>query len=245
MLFFALTLIFLIVVYRKKQREYHRKNVEMQESFKKELLHAQLESQEQTFKTLSQELHDNIGQVLSLAKFNISVYEMTPAGAGNDHIAQTKVLLNNAISDLRNISRMLHTDYIKDKPLEESVRQELDALEHTRQFATKLEIVGTPFDIDAERRLILFRIIQECMSNIVKHAAASVIEVMLMYDEAHITINIRDNGQGFDTGQTHAGIGIRNMTNRTQLISGQIEIRSTKGSGTSVVLRIDRTTAGH
>jgi signal transduction histidine kinase len=240
LLFFALTLIFLIVVYRKKQREYQRQNSHLQETFRKELLHAQLESQEHTFKTLSQELHDNIGQVLSLAKLNISVYEMNQEGAANSHITETKALLNNAINDLRDISRMLHSDYVKEKPLEDSIKHELDALEHTRQFATDFLVQGTEFPISAERRLILFRIMQECLSNIVRHAAATQVSVSIAYREQDVHICITDNGVGFDLAATSQGIGIRNMNNRSQMIGAQMKIDSAPGKGTVVLLTMNR-----
>jgi signal transduction histidine kinase len=242
LLFFALTLIFLIIVYRKKQKEYWRQREKLQENFRKELLQAQLEAQEQTFRTLSQELHDNIGQVLSLAKLNVSVLEMNNQGVPDEHVTQTKTLLNTAINDLRDISKTLNTDYVKEKDLAESIERELGMLRRTRKFEAKFELQGTAFHISPERRLILFRIVQESLNNIVKHAAATSINVTLNYNADELLIAISDNGNGFDQQTTAKGLGLLNMESRSQLIQSKIEVMSVPDVGTKVMIRVEKQT---
>lgn len=238
LLFLGLTLIFLIVIYRKKQKEYFYQKEQLEESFRKELLKAQLETQEQTFHSLSQELHDNIGQVLSLAKLNMSVIELNSKGGMDESISQTKNLLNTAINDLRDISKTLNTDYVKEKDLAESIERELGMLRRTRKFEAELKVEGIPFFISAERRLILFRIIQESLNNIVKHAGATFITVSLEYRPDTLSILIRDNGQGFDTGLTPKGVGLLNMNHRSAMIESAVTVQSSPGQGTVVMITV-------
>ena len=234
LLFFALTLIFIVVLYRKKQKEYFDQRVKLEEDFRKELLQAQLEAQESTFHSLSQELHDNIGQVLSLAKLNISLIAMNGPEAAGENIAQTKELLNTAINDLRDISKTLNTDYVKEKNLEESILRELDMLKRTRKFETDFETSGTAFQMSPERRLILYRIIQESLNNIVKHAGATQVGIAMVYNDDILNISIKDNGNGFDMLHTGKGVGILNMEHRSKLIGCNLSINSKPGAGTLI-----------
>lgn len=239
LLFFALTIIFLIMVYRKKQREYAEHQAQMEANFRKELLQAQLEMQEQTFQTLSQELHDNIGQVLSLAKLNVSLIDSRQAPQYTGNIEQTKILLNNAINDLRDISKTLNTNYIKEKDLAESIRRELIMLEHVRKFETSFANEGIPFEMPPDMRLILFRIIQECCNNVVKHAHASHLSIAMRSSANELIIDIKDNGKGFGK-DIEKGVGMYNMENRMKMIKGKIEISSSAGKGTHIRLSVNK-----
>lgn len=236
----SITIIFLVVIFRRKQKEYLRKREWLQENFRKELLKVQLETQEQTFHTLSQELHDNIGQVLSLVKLNVSLIERQLQDSDKESINQTKTLLNTAISDLRNISKTLNTDYVKGMDLQESVERELELLKKTQKFETYLELQGAPFSISPERRLILFRIIQESLNNIVKHAKASVISVSLQYHDEMLTIRIKDNGIGFDQESIAKGVGMLNIEHRSKMIKSDVNIESVSGEGTTITIRLEK-----
>ncbi len=156
-----------------------------------------------------------------------------PEAAG-ENIAQTKDLLNTAINDLRDISKTLNTDYVKEKNLEESIVRELDMLKRTRKFKTAFETSGTAFQMSPERRLILYRIIQESLNNIVKHAGATQVGIAMTYDADVLHISIRDNGTGFDMQHTGKGVGILNMEHRSKLIACDLSISSRPGEGTLI-----------
>lgn len=237
-MFFALTLISFVVVYRKKQKEYGYRQERLQQEFKEELLTAQLEAQEQTLRTLSQELHDNIGQVLSLVKLNVSMIDLSGAGLQAEAgLKEVKALINTAIGDLRNISKTLNSEYVKENDLEGSIQRELGSLSKTKRFETSLNMeTPGPIDIDPERRLIVFRIVQEALNNIVKHAAASSIHVRMAMESQSLSIAIRDNGKGFDVRHTPKGLGLLNLQHRAMLIGSRLEIDSAPGKGTLVTL---------
>jgi two-component system NarL family sensor kinase len=239
LIFLGFTLIFLIIIYRRKQKEYFNQKLLLQENFRKELLQAQLETQEQTFHSLSQELHDNIGQLLSLAKLNMSLVEMSSTD-NNESITQTKNLLNTAINDLRDISKTLNTEYVKEKDIKESIERELAMLRRTRKFDADFELSGTPFFIKAERRLILYRIIQESLNNIVKHAGATHIHFSMVYLGEVLEIIIRDNGVGFDMKATPNGVGLINIKQRSTLIDSKVNIYSEPGKGTTLSILVSK-----
>lgn len=238
LLVLALTLISLVILYRRKQKEYFLQKEKLQESFRKELLQAQLETQEQTFQSLSQELHDNIGQVLSLAKLNMSLIGLNGPRPADDTISQTKNLLNTAINDLRDISKTLNSSYVKEKTLTESIERDLGILRRTRKFEAALEVTGKPFFLSAERRLILYRMVQESINNIVRHAGATHITIRLAYTDDALTIWIEDDGCGFDTDVTPKGVGLLNMEHRSAMINSDVKVTSTPGKGSCVRIRI-------
>lgn len=239
LIFLGFTLIFLIIIYRRKQKEYFNQKLLLQENFRKELLQAQLETQEQTFQSLSQELHDNIGQLLSLAKLNMSLVEMSST-TSHESISQTKELLNTAISDLRDISKTLNTEYVKEKDIKESIERELAMLRRTRKFQAAFETTGTPFFIKAERRLILYRMIQESLNNIVKHAGATQINIQMDYKEEVLEIVITDNGIGFDPVTTQNGVGLMNIRQRSSMIDSKVTINSQVGEGTTLSFLVSK-----
>ncbi len=238
LLFLSLTIIFLIAVYRKKQQEYVANQLKMEENFRKELLSAQLEMQELTFKSLSQELHDNIGQVLSLAKLNMSLIDSKNSPEIAENVDQTKTLLNNAISDLRDISKTLNTSYVSEKDLSESIQRELTMLERVRKFKTSFTQSGPAVELSPEVRLIIFRVLQECCNNAVKHAQASTLAIEIKNSHELLEINIRDNGIGFEK-NTEKGVGMYNMENRMNMINGKFEVNSIKNMGTHIRLSLD------
>ena len=238
LLFLSLTIIFLIAVYRRKQQEYVANQLKMEENFRKELLSAQLEMQELTFKSLSQELHDNIGQVLSLAKLNMSLIDSKNSPEIAENVDQTKTLLNNAISDLRDISKTLNTSYVSEKDLSESIQRELTMLERVRKFKTSFIQSGPAVELSPEVRLIIFRVLQECCNNAVKHAQASTLAIEIKNSQELLEINIRDNGIGFEK-NTEKGVGMYNMENRMNMINGKFEVNSIKNMGTHIRLSLD------
>lgn len=238
LLFLSLTIIFLIAVYRRKQQEYVANQLKMEENFRKELLSAQLEMQELTFKSLSQELHDNIGQVLSLAKLNMSLIDSKNSPEIAENVDQTKTLLNNAISDLRDISKTLNTSYVSEKDLSESIQRELTMLERVRKFKTSFTQSGPAVELSPDVRLIIFRVLQECCNNAVKHAQASTLTIEIKNSHELLEINIRDNGIGFEK-NTEKGVGMYNMENRMNMINGKFEVNSIKNMGTHIRLSLD------
>jgi len=233
MLFFVITLILAVIRYNNRMHKHILEKQSMQSQFQQELLQTQIEIQEQTLKIISQEIHDNIGQVLSLAKLNLNTLPNT----SEPKIQETKNLVSKAINDLRNLSHSLHGDIIAELGLQESIANELKIIEGTRAFETELQISGTPFKLDPQKEMVLFRIVQEALNNCIKYSAAKKITIRMQYVPQLFILQVQDEGKGFDATK-NIGIGLKSMLNRAQLIGGTFNLQSTEGKGTIITIEL-------
>ena len=221
----------------------------MKERFQKELFQTQLEIQEQTLKNISQEIHDNIGQALSLAKLNLNTMPMINDEALQQKILNSKELVSKAITDLRNLSRSLDTDYVQEMGLQRAIEYELEMIRKTGIIETSMIVEGSLFRLEKQKELILFRIVQETFNNILKHAGAKSINVNINYAPTSFTLIVKDDGKGvnlqpLNEGENNnLGLGIRNMHSRAKLIGADFKMSSIIGEGTEVkiVLLNERT----
>lgn len=240
----AIGIIVLVLVYQKKQLQYIGEKKQLKVTFEKEILESKLEIQEQTLKNISQEIHDNIGQVLSLVKLNINTMNCNEPLQIQNKINDSRQLITKAIQDLRDLSRSLNTDYIVESGLSKALEYELDIIRKTGIYQVKFDIDGNQYRLGNQQELILFRIVQEVLHNIIKHAKATMIDVKLLFEPSLFTLKIIDNGVGFDTRRiehndySNLGLGVRNMHNRAKMINTHFQITSTLEKGTIIVLTL-------
>jgi two-component system NarL family sensor kinase len=229
--------------YRKNKMLFEKEQMEI--NFQQELLRTQLEIQEQTLKNISQEIHDNIGQLLSLAKLNLATTDIEQKEMVQQKIHDSHHLISKAIQDLRDLSRSLNTDYVSEMGLLRSIEYEVEMIQKTGIIKTELEVTGQVYKLNPQKELILFRIVQETLNNIIKHSKANVISICIIYNPAYINLKITDNGHGFDlqplnnpdSYQETFGLGIRNMHNRAKLIGADFRVNSIIGKGTEVIIQ--------
>lgn len=232
----ALGIIVLVFVYQKKQTQYLQEKASLKAAFEKELLEAQLEMQELTLKNIAQEIHDNIGQTLSLAKLNLNTINPEKQNSP-EKIANTKELVSKAITDLRTLSKTLHTEAVLSVGLKEAVEMELRLVEKAGVFETAFVVDGAPAPLDPQKELILFRAVQEALNNAIKHSGASRIEVHLLYTATELQVTVKDNGKGLPATIAEQGSGMRNMRNRAKLIGGDFRVESLQ-PGTEIRLNL-------
>lgn len=236
--FFVLVISLFVFVKKYQQRrfQYLQEKQELQSQFQQELLRAQLEIQEQTLKNVSQEIHDNIGQTLSLVRLNLSPVGEESLETSKEKIIASKALVSKAIKDLRNLSKTLDTDAILAAGLINALQTELELIDKSKAFQTTFKISGAPVQIAPTKELILFRIVQEAINNIIKHSQATVLSIEIVFEENGLTLSVADNGRGLDA-TAHAikdqGSGLRNMRNRAQLLGGTFELESNQ-TGTQI-----------
>ena len=257
LLFIVITIVLLMIIpfiimmgflYKKKQIRHTREKEDLQQQFRQTLLQSQLEIKEQTLHHISQEIHDNIGQVLSLAKLNISTMDPGKPEQLMEKIDSSRQLVAKAITDLRQLARSMNTDYITEVGLVKSVETELEIIRKSGVITPLLYVEGYPVKINPQKQLILFRIFQEVMTNIIKHAGAEKVEIRIGSTEELLNITISDNGKGFDTEKAYApeipasGLGLRNMQHRARLIDASLSVTSIPEKGTTVAIRLPITT---
>ena len=242
LLLVAVGIIALVMVYRRKQVEYIHEQKRLKAAFEKELLEAQLEMQEQTMKHIAQEIHDNIGGTLTLAKLNLNTIRAEQANGSSEKIGNAKELVTKAIGDLRTLSKTLHTEAVLSVGIAKAIEMELKLINKSAAFETTLSIIGEPATIDQQKELILFRTVQEALNNAMKHSGATQIHVELSYSAKDLAVVIRDNGKGFDRfaieKDPEKGSGLRNMQNRTRMIGGELSIEGHSGTKIQISLPI-------
>ena|ERR1700744_6189621 len=244
LLFLLSTFIFaFLAVYQRKRRQHKIEKQMLQVQFTEELLHTQIEIQEQTLKTVSQEIHDNVGQVLSLAKLHLNTFPPTNDEGIQLKVGDTKELIGKAINDLRDLSRSMHGDKIADLGIREAIANELKILQNTGQYHTELKIIGDPFRLTNDEEIVIFRVLQEALNNGIKYSKAKNIMVTLSYESRMFKFVLTDDGIGFDTSllqSSHKGIGLKNMQNRTTLIGGIFSITSIINTGTTIQITLNK-----
>lgn len=239
-LFFALAIVFLISIFNKKNQVHQQEKAIIQTSYEKAILQAQVEIQAQTFDIISQEIHDNVGQILSLAKVQLNYIDQN-SNEDKTMLQAAKNNISKAITDLRDIAKSLNSDHIKELGLKLMLEQALERMEQGSSIHASVSVTGQERRIDANREMIIYRIVQECLQNVVKHAQASEIIVVFIYGEMSMQIDVHDNGKGFDVQQRleqKDGLGLQNMKKRTELLGGACNVISEFKEGTTVSFNI-------
>lgn len=233
---------YVLFYFRKQKRNELEKN-EITQKFQETLLLSQLEIKENTLKNISEEIHDNIGQSLSLAKLTLNMIDPGQSAETSAKIKDTKELISQAILDLRDLSRSFHTDHITSHGLVASLNRELEIIQKSGKYSVSIHSEGVEGKLQTQHSLIIFRIIQEILQNIIKHADANKIDVFIINGTQSLKVIIRDDGKGFNPkshyeGEPTFGLGIRNMNSRAALIGGSVLIESEPGIGTTVTVEV-------
>jgi two-component system NarL family sensor kinase len=235
--FLALLFILFIIISLARRKRMVVEQERLTENFREELLRTQLEIQEQTFKTISQEIHDNIGQVLSLAKMNLATSDIEQEHKSSEKVYMAKDLVSKAIQDLRDLSRTLNTETIVSMGLLKAIETELQLIQKTASIETAINVEGTVNRLEPQKELILFRIVQEALHNVIKHSNARQVTVNAVYSNQYLYLKISDDGHGFNISEETAGSGLRNMQSRAKLIGAEWSI-SSNGQGTLINISI-------
>jgi two-component system, NarL family, sensor kinase len=233
-----------LFLYQRRQKKQEDEIVQMKAIYEKEALLSQLEIQENTFKIIAQELHDNIGQMLSVVRITMSALPLEKEHKAYDLVANSQQVLHKAIADLSNLTKSLHTERIADIGLSESIRFELVAIEKSGLLKVNFSTEGYEYPFDEQKSIYLFRIFQEILNNTLKHAKATELNVNLAYTDDFFTMSIKDNGVGFVVSEKKqstkpgSGVGLRSLYNRSGIIGAEISIDGKPGIGTSVLIKL-------
>ncbi|WP_290679630.1 ATP-binding protein [Kordia sp.] len=221
------------MVFIKRKNNLLTEKQQAQREFENAIAETQIEIREQTLRNISWELHDNIGQLLTLAK--IQLHQL--AGC-NEDISGVSETISNSLTELRALSKLINPDALKNIMLPEALNLEVARFNRLNFIEATLTIEGDEKIIDDKAEIILFRILQEFFSNTIKHAKASKLDVMLTYTDATLTIVANDNGKGFDKSleKSNKGIGLLNMKSRGKLIGAEIELESELEKGTQLTI---------
>ena len=238
---FVFFLVLIIIEYRRRQVRHITEKLELKHEYQNQVMQTQIEVQEQAFKYFSEEMHDNIAQILAMAKMKLyRVADKTTDEMVKTGIATTNELLGKTLDDIRSLSHVLNGNLISKIPLAESLEKDLIYVRDSAGIDATLTVNGDRYELDSEKKLLLFRIIQEAVGNAIKHGNATKINITLAYKKEVIIVEIHDNGKGFDTRllDESKGLGLHNIQVRAKLL-GTIEVVSAAGKGTAITLKIN------
>ncbi|HVM88218.1 MAG TPA: ATP-binding protein [Puia sp.] len=228
----------ILFIYQKKQNAFQAQLETIRDNNEKEMLRTQLEMQEQTFQYISQEIHDNVGQFISLAKLHLNTINLDDKKSSAEQIEHSTEMLGKALDDLRDLSKSLSSEMIKNTGLVRAIELQVSQLKKAGIHQVSFDMEGTYSYMDEQKEIILFRIMQEAVNNTIRHARADSIKVSLLCTPEYLALKISDNGRGFNLNKlTGNGNGISNMKKRAKLIEGTLDIESGE-SGTVVTIKI-------
>jgi signal transduction histidine kinase len=237
---FSSFLVIFLVVQKRKQYKHLLEKERLGNAYKNQLLQTELEVQEQAFKYMSEEIHDNILQGMGSIKFQLHsiLYDIKDEELKHK-LTDSNELLGKAINNLRNLSHSLNNSYVANVGLIEAVEKETGYINATKQIKCFFLREGQDYSLGVEKELLIFRIIQEGISNALKHGKPQSIEIVLNYQPEKLSINIKDDGTGFDTSRKNSdGIGLNNMNLRAVMLKGNLDITSVKDIGTTIHLEV-------
>lgn len=220
-------IILLFSIFQRRKNDLLKEQEKEREQFEKEIAETQIEIREETLRNISWELHDNIGQLLTLAKIQLQ-------NASEENIKEVKETITKGLNEVRALSKLINPEAINNINLREAVQLEIDRFNRLEFIKSNLTIVGNEIDIDKKATIIIFRILQEFFSNTIKHSKASELHVSLKYTDSHLIIVAKDNGIGFLSEEKKEGIGLLNIKNRAKLIGADALFTSEKNKGTSL-----------
>jgi two-component system NarL family sensor kinase len=245
-IFFILlfTLLSAVVAYLFYNRYRWKQQVKLQtEILNQQELAAQsiLEAEEKERTRIAKDLHDGVGQMMSAARMNLSSYYNTAKindGEQSASLANIIQLVDDSCKEVRAVSHSMMPSALLSKGLPDAVN-ELTSKISSKELQVSFYSEGFTERFNTTTETILYRVIQECINNSIKHAGATTLDISLINDNDGISVTIEDNGKGFSIEQQkEEGMGLSNIRSRIQFLKGTVDIDSSPGNGTLVAIHV-------
>lgn len=236
-------IIFFVVVYQRRLLRQQRRMREQEAAHQRELLSASIQTQEKERQRIARDLHDEIGAMLSTVKMKVSQAKRRAKGdeSLSPVLVETTDLLTDSIKNVRRISHALLPPVLDKFGLHAALKDLVEKATTEEGSRVRLQVEGEPVRFPQHQELGLFRVSQEVLNNALKHAQAKLIEFRLVYQPEQLSLEIRDDGVGFDWEKKQAessGLGLKNIESRVLTIGGKWEAESKIGKGTRVRIEV-------
>ena len=240
LLLITLFIVMLIMAYLKRDLKHLKEKESMEADFEKQLLQSQLETQEETLNQLSIEIHDNVGQLLNSTKLLIGLTQRALSDT-SETLTLADETLAKAIQEIRSLSKALNKEWLQQFNFMENLEAEINRINIAKAIAIQLYKEGV-ITLQADKQIILFRIVQEVLQNAIKHANAKSIKISIIEENETLSISVSDDGIGFNEESITKSVGILNIKQRTYLLKGKVQWQSSLQNGTLVTIQIPLTT---
>lgn len=200
---------------------------------------AVLEAQEKERIAIGEELHDNINQIITSVKLYIELAMKRP-GHISGYLDKSIEYISLAIEENRKLARALILPQLKGVGLLKSLEELKEQVTQSASFEINLDIKNFDETLFTEQEKVsLYRIVQEQLNNIIKHAKARTVDIGLYGDKGHVALTIKDDGRGFDTSVRSKGVGLTNINSRAEVLHGKVEVDSAPGKGCILKVILD------
>lgn len=242
MMLLVIFIISFFFIHQKRQQAHKLEKAALKAQYEQEILNAENEIQDSTMKHISRELHDNVGQMLTLVKIQLN--NLAEEAPENKKITDSKEFVNHALTDIRALSKSMNSDNLLQEGLEKAIGFELDRVKKLGNYGVNFSANTGNVSLDRKREILIFRIFQELLQNCLKHAKAKNIEVRLEETAQSLNLEVVDDGVGFDfeakiqNNGFQGGAGLQNLVHRAGLMNGTLIFERGRVRGTKALLTI-------
>lgn len=250
-LLFVFGLLFCLLLYSMRQRSksmkqkeklYHLQIEKERQNSKISTLTALLEGQEKERARLARDLHDGLGGLLSGTKLQLTHLNDKIDEIGKIAMKKSISQIDGAVDELRRVAHNLMPDLLMNYGLEEALKEYANRMSN-EHLDIDVQFLSYTKNLDQEKQLLIYRIIQELVNNAVKHAQATQIIIQFVEEENQYMVTIEDDGKGFDVDNTNKkqSAGLYNIKSRVEFLKGDLNIHSDEKLGTSIEFQFPKT----
>lgn len=219
--------IYMVLWHRRKMAE---KLMEEQQRHERQVTEEVIVAQEKEREEIGHELHDNVNQVLTTVKLYLELALHSPE-AREELISKSMQLVMKSINEIRSLSHDLSAPTLGTRSLIDSIYALIETVSNSTGIKILFDHSSCYASLVMDQKLAIYRITQEQLNNIVKHARASTVSIILSQTDKQTMLIIKDNGKGFNTFEKRNGIGLNNIISRAKVFNGNVDIESAPGKG--------------
>jgi two-component system, NarL family, sensor histidine kinase UhpB len=198
----------------------------------------QLRAQEEERKRVARDLHDEVNQALTAILLRLEALTQTAPPEMRDELVETKRLANQAMEELLQLARQLRPTALDDHGFVPAMQEMLRRFQAQHGIQAELALEGTLDDLGNDQQLVLYRVTQEALNNVARHAGAGKVRVGVQRQDGTVELAISDNGRGFEVGSERRGLGLDGMAERARLVNGEFSVYARPGVGTTLELHV-------
>ena len=227
----------------KQQEELHRQRIrELEKDRQLIAVDSMLKGQEEERSRMAKDLHDGLGGMLSGVKLSLGAMKGNIILSEDNTRLFARVLdqLDHSINEMRRVAHNMMPEALVKLGLQQALQDYCDGLNESNKLKFKTQFHGLENRLEASTEIVVYRIVQELLSNVVKHSNASVALVQVMRHDNNLNVTVEDNGQGFVVNEINEkkSAGLTNVRSRVDYLKGQLDIQSSPGNGTSIHIDI-------
>lgn len=238
MLLLAGAIFFFFITYQKRLLQKQLELNKVRSDQQQEILLNTIQAQEKERKRIAQDLHDEVGAMLSVVKINIGLIERKSEALKAKQLAtETKSYVDDVITQVRRISRALLPPSLEKLGIYFALVEFSNWVNKADQLKIECWKSGEQFRFEGKQELALFRIVQELLNNAIKHSEADQVFLNMRFSNNLMFISVRDNGKGFSIEEKMStGLGLKNLESRTQLLGAKFKMKSKADKGTTAII---------